>query len=582
MTAEAGRPQRSDRYKWVALSNTTIGMLMATINSSIVLISLPSIFRGIDLDPLVPSNVGYLLWMLMSYMVVTAVLVVSLGRIGDMYGRVRLYTLGFAVFTAASIGLSLVLWTGPSAAVTLITLRVVQGVGGAMIMANSAAILTDAFPSHQRGSALGINSVAALAGSFIGLMIGGLLSTANWHLVFLVSVPVGLFGTTWAFLKLRELGTSRGGRVDWWGNLTFGLGLVLLLAGITYGIQPYGGRDMGWTNPAVIGALGAGLLLLVAFGVIESRVSQPMFRLRLFTGPAFAAGNVATLLASIGRGGLMFMLIIWLQGIWLPLHGYSFSSTPFWAAIYMLPMTVGFLVAGPLSGFLSDRFGARPFATGGMLAAAATFGLMTQLPADFSYPVFATLLLCNGLAMGLFAAPNTAGIMNSVPPEQRGVAAGMLSTFQNAGMNLSIGLFFSLMIAGLSSTLPTTLLHGLTAEGVPTAPAARIAGLPPVGSLFAAFLGYNPMGSLLGPLLAQLPPGRAAYLTGQGFFPNLISTPFMAGMRITFWFAAVMMLAAAAASWLRGTRFVHAEPAPRRGATQRRPGRSFPAQGGGK
>jgi MFS family permease len=548
-----------DGYKWVALSNTTIGISLATINNSILLISLPAIFRGIHLDPLAPGNVSYLLWMLMGYMVTTAVLVVSLGRIGDMFGRVRMYNLGFAVFSIGAIGLSLVFWQGPSAALALIGLRIFQGVGGAMIMANSAAILTDAFPADQRGMALGINTVAGIAGSFVGLMMGGILSTTDWHLVFLVSVPVGVFGTVWAYLKLRELGIVRRSRIDWWGNLTFAVGLVAVLVGITYGIQPYGGSSMGWTNPTVLAALLGGVAVLVAFVVVETRISEPMFRISLFRRPAFSAGNLAALLSSVGRGGLMFILIIWLQGIWLPLHGYSFQETPFWAAIYMLPLTAGFLIAGPISGYLSDRFGARPFATGGMLAAAATFGLMLLLPADFSYPTFAALLLAVGLAMGLFASPNAAGIMNSVPPDQRGVAGGMLATVQNAGMNLSIGLFFSLIVAGLSSSLPGTLYRGLTSEGVPGAEAARIAQLPPVGTLFAAFLGYNPIQSLLGPTLGQLPPGRAAELTARTFFPHLISGPFMAGMHLTFVFALVMMLVAALASSLRGAKYIYGD-----------------------
>jgi MFS family permease len=539
-------------YKWIALSNTTLGMLMATINSSIVLISLPAIFRGIALDPLTPTNIGYLLWMLMGYMVVTAVLVVGLGRVGDMFGRVRMYNFGFAIFTLGSIGLSLVLWQGPSAALTLIGLRIVQGIGGAMVMANSTAILTDAFPPNQRGTALGINSVAAIAGSFLGLVIGGLLSTSDWHLVFLVSVPVGVFGTIWGFMKLREIGTVRRGRMDWWGNATFAAGLILVLVGITYGIQPYGGGNMGWTNPTVLAELIGGVLLLALFVLIETRVAEPMFDLGLFKIPTFTAGNLAGLLASIGRGGLMFMLIIWLQGIWLPLHGYSFEQTPLWSAIYMLPMTLGFLIAGPLSGFLSDHFGARLFATGGMVAAAATFGLMMLLPADFSYPVFGALLLMNGLSMGLFAAPNTAGIMNAVPPDRRGVASGMRATFQNAGMNLSIGLFFSLMIVGLSGALPGSLFNGLTQAGVPAAVAGRISHLPPVSTLFAAFLGYNPMQMLLGPVLAHLPADRVAFLTGGSFFPNLIADPFMQGMRLTFLFAMIAMLVAGLASWLMG------------------------------
>jgi hypothetical protein len=197
-----------------------------------------------------------------------------------------------------------------------------------------------------------------------------------------------------------------------------------------------------------------------------------------------------------------------------------------------------------------------------MLASAATFGLMLLLPANFAYPAFAALLLSIGLAMGLFSAPNTAGIMNSVPADQRGVASGMLATFQNAGMNLSIGIFFTLMVAGLGASLPTTLFSGLTAQGVPAAAASGVAHLPPVGSLFAAFLGYNPMAQLLGPLLAHLPPDRAAYLTGHSFFPQLISGPFMDGMHVTFAFAAVLMLVAAAASWMRGSRYIHVDEGP--------------------
>ncbi|HEX4212843.1 MAG TPA: MFS transporter [Candidatus Dormibacteraeota bacterium] len=532
---------------------------MATVNSSIVLISLPAIFRGIKLNPLTTSNVSYLLWMLMGYMVVMAVLVVSIGRIGDMFGRVRIYNLGFTVFTVGSIGLSLVFFTGPQAALTLIGLRLIQGVGGAMLMANATAIVTDAFPAEQRGMALSFNVVAAIAGSFIGLVVGGVLSTIDWHLVFLVSVPVGVIGTVWAFFMLREIGRVKRARIDWLGNITFAIGLIAVLVGITYGIQPYGGHDMGWSNPMVVGELGGGVALLVLFVIVELIVKEPMFRLGLFKRAAFSFGNIATLLAATGRGGLMFMVIIWLQGIWLPLHGYSFAQTPLWAAIYMLPMTGGFLVAGPLSGILSDHFGARPFATGGMIGAAATFGLMLLLPANFNYLYFGLLLFSIGLFMGMFSSPNSAGIMNSVPPGQRGVASGMLATFQNAGMNLSIGLFFSLIVAGLSTTLPGALFGGLTKAGVPTLVATKIAHLPPVATLFAAFLGYNPMQQLLGPALKALPAGAAAHLTSRAYFPQLISSPFMSGMHLTFAFAAVMMLIAAVASWLRGGKYVYRE-----------------------
>jgi MFS family permease len=558
--SDQDRRGQDGRYKWVALSNTTLGMLVATINSSIVIISLPAIFRGIHLDPLRPGNVSYLLWMLMGYLVVSAVLVVAFGRLGDIYGRVRMYNAGFLVFTGASIALAFTPGVGSAAALELIALRIVQGVGGALLMANSMAILTDAFPVRERGMALGINQVAALAGSFLGLLIGGLLADTNWRAVFLVSVPFGIFGTVWGYLKLREGGQRVQGRIDWAGNLTFGIGLIAVLVGITYGIQPYGGHTMGWTSPLVLTLLLGGAALLGAFLVVERRSDDPLFHLDLFRIRAFSAGNLAGLLASVSRGGLQFMLIIWLQGIWLPLHGYSFASTPLWAGIYMIPLTLGFLVAGPVSGWLSDHYGARPFATGGMLLTAASFAALTLLPIDFPYWVFAVLLLANGIGSGLFAAPNTAGIMNAVPARQRGAASGMRATFQNAGFVLSIGLFFSLMIAGLAARLPTTLYDGLTANGVPPASAERIAHLPPVGSLFAAFLGYNPIRTLLGPAaLEHLSPAQVANLTGTSFFPRLIAEPFQHGLAIVFLAALVMSLVAAAASWLRGGRYVHEE-----------------------
>jgi MFS family permease len=549
-----------ERYKWVALSNTTLGILMATINQSIVIIALPAIFRGIRLDPLVPSNTSYLLWMLLGFMVVAAVLVVSLGRVGDMFGRVRMYNLGFAVFTAGSILLSVVWLHGSAAALWLIVCRIIQGIGAAFLFANSSAILTDAFPADQRGLALGINMVAAIAGSFIGLVLGGVLAPVDWRLVFLVSVPVGLFGTVWAYFMLQERGVRVAARIDWLGNITFAAGLIAVLVGITYGILPYGHHNMGWTNPWVIGAIGGGVLVLCLFVIIERRVAAPMFRLPLFKIRAFAAGNLASLLSALSRGGLMFMLIIWLQGIWRPERGYSFSSTPLWAGIAMLPLSVGFLIAGPLAGRLADHFGARPFATSGMVLAALSFIGLILLPVNFSYLGFAALIFLNGLAMGLFAAPNQTGIMNSLPPDQRGAGAGMAGTFMNSAMVLSIGIFFSLIIVGLSATLPSVLYHGLSSNGVPQAYALKVSHLPPVGSLFAAFLGYNPMGTTLAPIIHTLPPHTAAYLTGHRFFPQLVSHPFATGIHEAFYFAAGCCLVAAVASWMRGGKYYFSEP----------------------
>ncbi|HEU5416169.1 MAG TPA: MFS transporter [Streptosporangiaceae bacterium] len=563
-------------YKWIALSNTTLGVLMATINASIMLIALPDIFRGIGVNPLQPGNTGLLLWLLMGYLVVTAVLVVSFGRLGDMFGRVRMYNLGFALFALFSVLLTVTWLHGNAAAWWLIVMRIAQGVGGAMLMANSSAILTDAFPVDQRGLALGLNQVAGIAGSFIGLVLGGILGPVDWRLVFLVSVPFGVLGTIWSYRMLRELGVRKAARLDWWGNITFAAGLIAVLVGITYGIQPYGGHTMGWMSPLVLTLLVGGVIVLALFCVIETRVTEPMFRLSLLRIRAFTAGNLASLLAGLGRGGLMFILIIWLQGIYLPIHGYSFSQTPLWAGIAMLPLTAGFLIAGPLSGYLSDRFGARAFSTGGMIVAAGSFLALQQLPVNFTYWQFALILLVNGLGMGLFAAPNRAGIMNSLPPEQRGVGAGMSATFQNSAMVLSIGIFFTLIILGLAGTLPPALTHGLTAQGVPHADAARVAALPPVAILFAALLGYNPVQTLLGHTLDKLPASHAAFLTGHTFFPSLIAGPFSSGLAIAFDFAIAACLIAAVASLLRGGKYVHGvQPGPAKAA--REPAAAQPA-----
>jgi MFS family permease len=542
----------------VALSVTTVGILAATLNSSILLISLPAIFQGLGLNPLAPENISYLLWMLMGFLLVTAVLVVTFGRLGDQYGRAKLFNLGFLIFTVGSIGCALVPNGGSAGALEIIVMRIVQGVGGAMVMANSTAIITDAFPPDRRGFALGVNQVSALAGSFLGLIIGGVLSEWHWRAVFWVSVPVGIWGTWVGYRTLHDKPRDRASRVvvDWWGNLTFGVGLIALLVAITYGLQPYGGHTMGWTSPKVLTGLIGGVVLLVAFVLIENRVSDPMINMRLFKVRAFAAGQAVNLLAAMSRGGLQFMLIIWLQGIWLPLHGYSFADTPLWAGIYMLPLTLGFLVAGPASGAISDRFGARAFATGGLLLTAVTFVGLIMLPANFNYVLFAALLALNGIGMGLMAAPNSAAIMNAVPAAQRGAASGIRATGMNAGMVLSMGGFFTLMAVGLAGTLPSAMSSGLTGAGVSSAAAGAASQASPVGLLFAAFLGDNPIKALVPN------PGAGAdtaKIYGQDFFPNLISEPFRHGLLIAFSASIVMLLLAAGASLMRGGRFVHAE-----------------------
>jgi MFS family permease len=473
-----------------------------------------------------------------------------------------MYNLGFVIFTAFSVLLAVTWMSGTTAALWLIGCRVGQGLGGAFLLANSSAILTDAFPSDQRGLALGINNVAAIAGSFIGLVVGGLLGPINWHLVFVVSVPFGIFGTVWAFAKLRDKGIRTRSRIDWWGNLTFAAGLISVLVGVTYGILPYGGHAMGWSSPMVLGAVGGGVVLLGVFLVIETRVASPMFRLSLFRTRAFSAGNFAGLLAGLGRGGLMFMLIIWLQGIWLPEHGYSFARTPLWAGIFMLPLSAGFLIAGPVSGFLSDRFGSRPFAVGGMVMATITFSLMGFLPIDFTYIWFALLLFGNGLGMGVFASPNRAAVMNAIPPDQRGQGSGMSATTMNSATVLSMGIFFTLIIVGLAGYLPHALYDGLVAHGVPSAAAHHVADLPPTSSVFAAFLGINPIKNVLGPsgVLAALPHAQAVFLTGRSFFPSLIAGPFKHGLRAALDFAAGCCFLAAVAAAMMGKQYIYKAP----------------------
>ena len=548
------------QYKWVALSNTTLGIMMASINGTIVLISLPAIFRGIDINPL--TSFQYLLWILFGYSIVTATLLVTFGRLSDMFGRVRLYNLGFAIFSVGSILLFLTPGKGDAGALELILFRIVQGIGGAFLFANGAAIITDAFPSNERGKALGINQVAGLAGTLIGLTVGGVLASIDWRLVFLVSVPVGVIGTVWSYLKLKELGTIRKDQhLDILGNAAFGIGLTVLLVAVTYGLVPYGSAQMGWGDPWVIAGLVSGAALLIAFPFIESRVKDPMFRLDLFRIRMFSAANIAGVLSSVGFGGVMIMLIILLQGIWLPLHGYSYTSTPLWAGIYMLPMMAGFVLMGPLSGMLSDKYGARGLSTLGLVISGVTFLGLSMLPYDFAFLPFAVLLFIMGVGNGMFAAPNMASIMNSVPPEHRGAASGMRATLQNSGQTISQALFFTIIIAALSTNLPSAFAAALTSAGASQL-APAFAQISPTGALFAAFLGENPIGAILSApqlaqVVAQLPQTALTYLEGNTFFPNAIAPPFMSALDISFYIGAGLSFAAAVASALRGRINIH-------------------------
>jgi MFS family permease len=554
-----GETPRGIDYKWIVLSITTIEMFMVSVNGSIILISLPAIFNGIDVDPF--TSFQYLLWVLMGYSLVTATLLLSFGRLSDMYGRVKLYNIGFAIFTVGSILLYLTPSTGNAGAIELIVFRLVQAVGASFTFSNSAAILTDAFPPNERGKALGLNMIAFLSGQFIGLILGGILAFFNWRYVFLVSVPVGILGTIWAFYKLKETPLpKRARKIDVWGNLTFVAGLTLFLIGITYALLPYGSDPMGWGNPWVIASIVIGVVLLILFPIIESRVEDPMFKLSLFSNRIFSLANIAGFLGAIARGGVMFLLIMLLQGIWLPLHGYSYESTPFWAGVFMLPLTAGFIIMGPLSGWLSDKYGSRLFATGGMLLIAVSFLMLVMLPYNFAYPVFAIALLIMGLGNGMFGAPNIAAIMNAVPPEDRGVASGMRSMLQNSGMVISMAMFFTIVIVSLTQTFPPELAASLTSAGAPEL-IGPLSAIPPTSALFAAFLGYNPVSTILAALpqavVAALSPATVATLTGITWFPTTLGQAFVPSLRVSFYFGAGISLVAAVLSAMRGAKYVH-------------------------
>ena len=487
------RVGRRPAYQWVALSNTTLAMVMATVDGSIVIVSMPAIFRGINLNPLVPGNVTYLLWMIMGYLLVQSILVVTLGRLGDIFGRVKIYNLGFLVFTLASVGLSFDPFQGTHGALWLIGWRFVQAFGGAMLMSNSAAILTDAFPEGKRGMALGINQVAGISGQFVGLLLGGLLSAWDWRAVFWVNLPFGLFGTVWAYKSLREIASTRKARIDWLGNLTFAAGAGVLLTSITFGIRPYHSDPTGWANPMVFGGLILGVALLALFCFIETRVKDPMFRLSLFRIRAFAAGNIASLLGAIARGGLQFMLVIWLAGIWLPLHGYDFTVTPLWAGIYMLPLTAGFLIAGP-----HLRHAVGPVRRAAVLhQRAAGGGLLLHRPhaAAGQLPLLgvraADLRQRDRLRPVRLAEHRRHHVVGPRPPPRRGVRHAVhLPELRHVAVHRHL-LLADDRRPGQHAAQDAH--PGLTAQGVPLATANSIAHLPPVSTVFAAMLGYNPV-----------------------------------------------------------------------------------------
>jgi EmrB/QacA subfamily drug resistance transporter len=461
-------------YKWSVLSNTSLGAFIASVDMTIVLISLPDIFRGLHVNPGDPANFPYLLWTIIGYGLITAIILVTIGRFSDMYGRVKLYKFGFLIFTVGSIACAL-----SQNMLQLIVFRLFQGLGGAFLFANSAAIITDAFEPNERGKALGINQISFLTGQFVGLILGGIIAPFGWSYIFWVTVPFGLIGTIWAHINLKEQGViNKNQKIDLLGNITFGGGLTLLLLGVTYILVPYGGSELGWGNPFVQLALLLGVILLICFIYVERRVTNPMFRLELFKIKEFNFGSWSLFISFIARGGLLFMLVIWLQGIWLPLHGFTIEETPLWAGIYMLPMTAGFLLMGPLSGYLSDKYGPRLFMVTGMIIVTVSFVWLAFMPYNVDYILLAIAIFLQGLGAGMFASPNISLIMSAVPPETRGAASGMRATMQNVANSLSMTIYFAILIVAVESHFIGTALSKVPASA----------------ALFSIFLGLAPPG----------------------------------------------------------------------------------------
>ena len=546
------------QYKWIALSNTSLGVFMGFMNANIVLISLPAIFRGIDINPF--NSFQYLLWILFGYNIVAAILVVNVGRISDIFGRVRMYNLGFLIFTIGSILLYITPGKGDIAALQIIFYRIIQAIGGSLLMANSAAILSEAFPPNQRGFALGLNGVIGIFGGVAGIIIGGVLATVYWRDVFLVNVPIGIIGTIWSYKSLRQLSKPIRQKIDIAGNIMYAVSLILILIGITYGILPYGNQVTGWTNPYVILSILIGVIAFIGFLFIETKVKDPMFRLDLFKIRAFTSASIAILLAQIAFGGLQLMLVLLLQAIWLPLNGYSYEVTPFWAGIYLLPLLLGFGIMGSIAGRLSDRYGARVLATLGLLILGIGFILLNFLPYNFNYIEFAIIIFFMGVGNGLFVSPNMAALMNAAPPQHRGLASGIRAMLTNTGSTLSIGIFFTIVIDILYLTLPSAYASALNPLGLSQL-VPLLSKIPPTAAIFAAFLGYNPVSTVLSQLPASvynsIPSSTLATITSNYWFPNVIAPAFMESLRIAFYISAGMVFLAALASALRGRTIIY-------------------------
>ncbi|HET7391842.1 MAG TPA: MFS transporter [Nitrososphaeraceae archaeon] len=408
-------------YKWITLSNTTIGTLMASLDRNIVLIALPTI--ALDLH----TSFFTLIWIVLVYWLVTASVLLNFGRLSDMFGRVKLYNMGFALFTLGS-GLCSISQTGEQ----LILFRIIQALGAAFLFSNSTAIITDTFREHERAMALGLNQMSIVIGSVIGLVFGGFLTSyLGWRSIFWVNLPIGIFATIWSYAKLRELGTIRKEKIDWLGNATFAGGLFMILLGVTFTNFRI---NLFEISLSIIG----GFFLLVLFIIIEKKVHRPMFDLSLFKIRLFTGGNIAIFLNALARGAFTLIMSFYLQGPSMRLNSLD-------AGIYLIPVSIALAAFAPLSGWLYDKYKLRIFTSVGLLVSAAGFFILTRIGVTTSFYEIIIPLVMIGAGMGIFASPNRASIMNSVPPPRRGVSAAISTTFVMVGNSFSIGLVFLIM-----------------------------------------------------------------------------------------------------------------------------------------
>ncbi|MEJ2777393.1 MFS transporter [Stygiolobus sp. RP850M] len=521
------------KSKWIALSNTSIAIFIAFANYNMIIIALPQIFNSLRFNPTAPDALGYLIWLILGYMIVTSSLVVTFGRISDLKGRAKLYSFGFLIFAISSGILSTVNGYGDSAVLEMIILRLFQGVGGGLLMVNSAAILTDYFPKNELGKALGLNQVSGLVGGVAGLIIGGVLSVINWRYIFLLDFVVGIIGTLWSFKSLRDVQKPIKQPLDIIGNVLFALGITLLLISVTYGLLPYGNQQLGWGNPFVITGLTISFLAIGIFVLVESKVKNPMFDLSLFKVRDFSVANFTNFIASMARQGILLMMLVLLQGIWLPLHGVPYSQTPFWAGLYLIPNMLGFAALGPISGILSDRYGSKVLTSLGIFVSALGFFLLSLLPYDFQLWQFFAISFLMGAGMGLFSSPNMADIMASVPVQKRGAASGMRASLQNTASALSVVLYFSVVITGMAVTLNSSIESALSSYGI-----HLNVNLPAAVAIFSALLGYDPLSSLT----SSLPTSVASHIDTPAFFVTAIAPSFMSGFRLMLNISAALLV----------------------------------------